>query len=254
MSKGWITFDLDGTLMQNPFIEWVFPEIEKIVNEKTKLNINTKEQLILEHENLMKKGLIVEAYDWDEIVISVLKKNDININIDVEELVIKHSIHPKVYLLEDDILNVLDNLKGKGYKLAIITNGYYKYQFPVIQKLGLTSFFELIITPERVGYAKPNINMIKASMNEKICAHIGDRIDHDIQFSNELGIASVLVHRKMSQSLSDTDLYKRSSTTEGLRYCQEKLKKETKNKKDEFKNEHIPMIMINSIHELKSIL
>jgi len=33
MTKLWITFDLDGTLMQNPFGKWVFPEIAREVGK-----------------------------------------------------------------------------------------------------------------------------------------------------------------------------------------------------------------------------
>lgn len=31
MVKRWITFELDGTIMQNPFIDYVFPEIHNAI-------------------------------------------------------------------------------------------------------------------------------------------------------------------------------------------------------------------------------
>src|SRR5690606_35972955 len=158
--KKWITFDLDGTLMQNPFIGWVFPEIVETIND----HLHDKKdimQLILEkHHERMRNNQTVEAYDWDDILNEIIVQLQLPITINVQKLVQKHAIAPKVYTLEENIVEHLQQLIRKGYSLAVVTNGYYKYQFPVMVALGLEHVFVEIITPEKVGFAKPHPNIL----------------------------------------------------------------------------------------------
>ena len=61
MKKKWITFDLDGTLMQNPFVGHVFPEIERrILLENDKLE-NVIGQLVTMHETRSTNGRTAAA-------------------------------------------------------------------------------------------------------------------------------------------------------------------------------------------------
>ena len=81
MKKKWITFDLDGTLMQNPFVDHVFPEIERRILLKNNKLENIVGQLVTEHETRLKDGRTAAAYDWDDIVMHYLKGNEFeNVN------------------------------------------------------------------------------------------------------------------------------------------------------------------------------
>ena len=256
MKKRWITFDLDGTLMQNPFISWVFPEIDQIVKDGTKFKKGIRDQLVLEHNRLMLEGSVVEAYDWDSIVKKTLLSKGLTANIDVEKLVIKHSTHPKVYLLEEGILDALKQLRENGYFLAAITNGYSVYQLPVLEALQLSPLFDLVITPEKVGYGKPNIKMVEELMSHenRIIAHVGDRIDHDIVFANELDVLSILLYTDMPELLREKDPVKRRESDQCLGYCEQKWRKETNSYNGTFTNQHVPKVVIHSIHELYECL
>lgn len=255
MENKWITFDLDGTLMQNPFGKWVFPEINRIVKKENKYAKDIHSQLVLEHKSRMDKDKIVEAYDWDDILQEVIKRNGLQINLDIEKLVISHSISPKVYLLEEDLLASLEKFKEKGFSLAAVTNGYYKYQLPVLKTLGLLPYFDLVITPDREGYAKPNIKMLKRLIEKAtIVAHVGDRIDHDIVFSNELGIAPILMYKNMPESLMKVDPRKRIESDICINYCINKWGNETGINAIEFKEKQKPEIVIHSVGELLSLV
>ena len=65
-------------------------------------------------------------------------------------------MEPKVYLLEKSVCEVLGELKRNGFSLAVVTNGFTKYQLPVMNVLKLTEHFDLIVTPEEAGFAKPD--------------------------------------------------------------------------------------------------
>jgi len=199
--KKWITFDLDGTLMQNPFEKYVFPEIDEIVSGM-KPGCAVVKEMVLENERRMQNNQYPSAYDWDDILNQFLQNNNIAISIDIEKLVRKHSQIPKVYLLEEGIPEVLCELKTRGYSLAVITNGFYKYQYPVMEAIGIVEFFDEIITPDIVKCGKPNVDMAKSLLDAgTIVAHVGDRIDHDVVLANLLGAKSILIDQHLSESL-----------------------------------------------------
>src|SRR5690625_7347762 len=120
VSKNWITFYLDGTLMQNPFQKWVFPEIEERINQKLK---NTKvivNLLVDKHQSLLEKGKIYEAYDWDMITAGILKDLSLEreLEINVEKSVKKHSVSPTVYLLVEGIDDMLELIRIYCFALS----------------------------------------------------------------------------------------------------------------------------------------
>jgi putative hydrolase of the HAD superfamily len=251
MGKKWITFDLDGTLMQNPFGEWVFPEIERIAGKYLVGGKKILHELVQEHRNRMDAGLIVEAYDWDDIVEKVFSSKQILEKVDVEELVKKHSIRPKVFLLEDGVEATLLQLKEKGFSLAVVTNGFEKYQKPVMDVLGLTNLFDVIITPEKVGYGKPQIEMMASLLQDgdELVAHVGDRLDHDVVFANTLSVLSILVYRNMPERVKVAHPFVRSGMEECMNWFRVKWQKETG--KTELPNNAIPKMVIQSIIEIE---
>ncbi|GAK04933.1 hypothetical protein JCM19037_3391 [Geomicrobium sp. JCM 19037] len=108
--------------------------------------ISMKNLLVEEHNARMSKGQIVEAYDWDQIVSSLFSSQQLTWDQEIEELVKKHSTKGKVYLLNDEIIATLQQLRSKGYTLVAATNGFAKYQLPVMEFLGIASHFDVILT------------------------------------------------------------------------------------------------------------
>ncbi len=156
MKKKWITFDLDGTLMQNPFVDHVFPEIAKRILQKNNKLENIVGQLVYEHETRLKDGRTAVAYDWDDIVEHYLRLNKLNASIDVEKILKEFCKEPNIYLLEEQVYQVLADLRKSGFSLAVVTNGFSKYQLPVMNVLRLTEHFDLIVTPQETGFVKPD--------------------------------------------------------------------------------------------------
>ena len=252
MMKKWITFDLDGTLMQNPFGKWVFPAIEESISKKLQKPFKSTEALVLEHEARMQQNRTVEAYDWDEMVRLLLQEIQLDLDINVEELVLEHSIAPKIYLLEPDSLSVLKKLKEKGYSLATVTNGFYKYQFPVMRELGLSEWFDAIITPEIAGCGKPDVNILKSLQESgEIVAHVGDRLDHDVYLANQSGIPSVLIYHKLPEALKGYRPEERAAAQECKEICRKKLKVENPQvNTNPYPSEYVPTYVLSRMEEL----
>lgn len=249
--KRWITFDLDGTLMQNPFVNHVFPEIVRLVKEQDSSIENVLQDIISEHMSRMEASRFVEAYDWDEIVSVYLAGKGLS-PIHVEKIVCQFCSEPAIYLLEDEVLGVLEGLKAKGYFLAAVTNGYMKYQLPVMDALKLTPLFDAIVSPESVGFAKPDYRIFE-SVNGNIAIHVGDRVEHDIRSAKEAEISSVLINRSMPMDISLLPIAERIGHSKCKPFLLDKLNRETKNGYTELPNWAIPDTIICSLKELLTI-
>lgn len=247
--KKWITFDLDETLMQNPFGKWVFPEVEELVAPFAGKSLFN--EIRSEHKKRMAQQQFKEAYDWDDIIAQVLETQGISIEIDVEALVKKHSTIPKVYLLENESLEVLQRLKEQGFSLGVVTNGFYKYQFPVMKAIGLAEVMDLVLTPCKTMAAKPDIRMGEERLPvREWVAHVGDRLDHDISFANELGIHSILIDRQMPDDLKGRTPEERATDSGYIKRLFQKKIYEGLQHEEKYKPDYI----IHSIHELEHLI
>jgi len=254
MSKRWVTFDLDGTLMQNPFGAWVFPEIAEVISGKLGRKIDIILEMVAEHELRMEQGRYVDAYDWDDILGLRCKQLGMEAPFEIEPLLRKHAVAPKISLLEPGILEILGAIKSRGYSLAVVTNGFYKFQAPVMEGLGLLDYFDEILTPEKVGTGKPDPKMIDVLTGE-VVAHVGDRLDHDVQMANRKNVTSVFVDRNLPDELKEFDPRQRSSDQRMRTRCLEKWKKESRNTAAiALSSVLMPAVVIHSMQELLTIL
>jgi len=102
----------------------------------------------------------------------------------------------KQSILVDSALDVLTYLKGKKYKLFIITNGFKEVQLKKIENAGLSSFFDKVFISEEIKIPKPGREIfeyaIKSSnAKKKQSLMIGDDWEVDIQGAVNFGIDAV---------------------------------------------------------------
>jgi len=253
--KRWITFDLDGTLLQNPFDGAVFPEISSRIKALGFSADEVMAAIYAEHESRMAANRAVDAYDWDEIVNGCMRSKQIPLSFDITALVIKYAHRPHISLLEEQIPAVLEQLVSRGFSLAVVTNGFHKYQYPVMEALGISTYFERVITPEQVGCAKPDTRIWDAIFREgELVAHVGDRIDHDVCAANGLGAVSVMIARTIPETLKRLRPEQRPFDRSFQEYCREKWKSETGMAPPaDFTSRCLPDMVIGSIAELPDL-
>jgi putative hydrolase of the HAD superfamily len=95
-----------------------------------------------------------------------------------------------------DTIEVLDYLKGKGYPLHLITNGFEKTQHAKLRNSGINPYFSQIITSEAAGIMKPHAAIFeyaikKAGTTAEHSIMIGDTLDADIEGGNNAGMDTV---------------------------------------------------------------
>jgi putative hydrolase of the HAD superfamily len=201
-----VSFDLDGVLMQNPFLRGVFPHVRRHMRGSARLRDLSPEeaddlidQAVREAwSERMLAGKFVDAYDWDAIYRDVSDAFGVGAVGDVAELVARYCREPGMIELLPGAEEALRLLQGAGHRLVAITNGYYVYQWPVLEALGIAPFFEEVFTPDRVGLAKPDPAIFERSGSD---VHVGDTLLHDVLGPHLAGVASVWVHAGLPEAI-----------------------------------------------------
>ncbi len=90
-------------------------------------------------------------------------------------------------------LEVLQEIKSSGAKMAIISNGFKEVQYRKLQNSKIDGFFEAVVISEEVGFHKPSplifkhaVNAIGAVKSESLM--IGDDFGNDIEGAQVFGI------------------------------------------------------------------
>ncbi len=260
-----ITFDLDGVLIKNPFMEGVFPEVKEIIKKqfidqngfKAELEKDIWEKIIEEHVKMLNSNQAYLAYDWDRIIQQVAQDMGCSGGIDIAELVKKYCKDPYIKHINKPY-EILDQLSNEAIRLLVVTNGYYKYQYPVLQALKLANYFEDIISPDKTKSIKPEKNIfLKAYQGEEKWFHVGDTLTHDIYGANQVGALSIWVVKQLPENLKKLDPAQRSSSEEGIKLYRDQLQKEINRDiiyKDFSPRDIKPNYIINTLDELDFII
>jgi putative hydrolase of the HAD superfamily len=100
---------------------------------------------------------------------------------------------------------ILDYLKGKGYQLHLITNGFEKTQHLKLDHSGLRPYFQHVITSESSNSVKPQKEIFFYAFNRtgaktENSIMIGDNPDADIQGALNVEMDSVYVNHLNKES------------------------------------------------------
>ncbi|WP_161924872.1 HAD family hydrolase [Actinomyces sp. 432] len=84
-----------------------------------------------------------------------------------------------------DALPCLEELRNRGFKLAVLSNGEYRQQDLKLERIGVRKFFSCVLTSDSLGAAKPHrealdraAEVLNASSAE--LTYIGDDVEIDV--------------------------------------------------------------------------
>ncbi len=149
-----IFFDLDGTLIDSMHI-WFL--IDDEINEYLK---HIEDQ---EFKNKLKYSPIPDIYKiyqqhyGDDLEFKALcdKFDDI--------LLTNYS---NAFELREGVLEMIQKLKEKGFKMCLTTATSSKYVMPFVEKYGLEHYFEFILTPDKAGVKKNELEFFKIALEK----------------------------------------------------------------------------------------
>ncbi len=97
--------------------------------------------------------------------------------------------------LYPDALELLRVLRGQ-YRLGVIAN----HAVDTAQRLGIASYFDVIVTSEELAIAKPDPHIFQQALACANCAPeeaimVGDRLDNDIAPAKRLGMKTIWIRQ-----------------------------------------------------------
>jgi putative hydrolase of the HAD superfamily len=111
------------------------------------------------------------------------------------------SLCPHLTQLFPNTIETLSELKSRGKKLHIITNGFSEVQYLKLEKSGLESFFDVVICSDVLGISKPDLRifneaLLRAGAKASTSIMIGDHLETDVLGANAAGLTGVLFDPK----------------------------------------------------------
>lgn len=194
----YILFDLDRTLwdfdanaQNNIYIHLV----------KYNLPIEDKEEFYRKYNEinhrlwaLYEKGeLIKETLRWERFYLTLLEYG-----IDDKELAVKFGNEyldemPKQTILMPYAAEVLEKLKERGCRMALITNGFKEVQYTKLINSGIDKYFDAVMISEEQGVHKPSPIIFKRALEaiggvKSETLMVGDDFVNDIEGAMIFGI------------------------------------------------------------------
>lgn len=189
-----VVFDLDDTLIsEKKYIESGYRHIASVLSKQ----LNKFEQEIFQLLN----ELFIES---PKMVFNRLleKLGESYAQDTIEKLINEYRNHFPTIEFYEDVLPCLHELRNKGIKLGIITDGYAVSQKQKLKAVRAYEMFDEIVITDELGreYWKPHIKpyeLMKIKLNEDYnsMAYIGDNVLKDFVTANSLGITTIHIKR-----------------------------------------------------------
>ncbi len=95
-----------------------------------------------------------------------------------------------------DAEHTLTQLKARGFKLGIVTNGVSESHIGKLARLGLGHFFDTVLMPDQTGFAKPDPRQFylacqRLGVLPEHTAHIGDSLVSDVSGARNAGLTAI---------------------------------------------------------------
>ena len=213
MKSKYVVFDLDDTLMYEiDFLKSAYKEIAGYVDSENREDLGNK---------------MFDWYTHGYNVFNLIEKEYSNFS--VNQLLTIYRNHFPDLNLKEEVKEVFEYCKLKGYKLGLVTDGRSITQRNKLKALEIDNVFDKLIISEEFGTTKPNERNFKVFIEDQIMEYyyIADNPKKDFIAPNRLGWKTICLLDKGKN-----------------------IHPQNFNVKDEF----LPKIKIKSIIELKSYL
>jgi len=202
-----VMFDLGLTLIRTAS----FPEIYKLI--LASFDVQVSVNAIVEALKETEKEFDVSTYDenkrqefWTNYNAALIKKLGVTENVvflasQIDELWWRFS-HVEIF---DDVEPTFSELKSRGLKIGLVSNGFQKDLDHVLSELDLKKWFDSVVCIDSCNCAKPNkeiflyaLDRLQTNPNETV--FVGNSIEQDYDGALAVGIRPFLIDRENKHS------------------------------------------------------
>ncbi len=183
-----IAIDLDETLVHSVGA-WnqIFEETFRKLSRASGIDIDTIKRICREYRLELMKHSSPKAFDWNHILEYLSNVLGVNVHVEFEAEAIKVARRSK---LADGAVDVLRELRKRGFRIVISTNGNWKYQKYIVEYHGLLEFVDEVRASDLVGCLKNSREFFNG-----IDISVGDHPIFDVHYPIIFGLKAVLVKR-----------------------------------------------------------
>lgn len=197
-----VLFDLGGTLVRTADI----PEIYRRILDAIGVKVSPDEVLKAHRANGKEfdpvEGMVEMGRDfWIKWNLKVLERVGIKENREflarkIDELWWEHA-NLEVY---QDVRATLAQLKAKGIKTGVVTNGLQADYQQILSKLGLTDSFDTVVGIDTCNTAKPDEKIFlyaldKLHVRPEEAIFVGNSVEYDYEGAKEAGLKPLIINR-----------------------------------------------------------
>ncbi|MCD8786517.1 HAD family hydrolase [Staphylococcus gallinarum] len=186
-----ILFDLDGTILdrKSSLINFIDYQYNKFNNYLNHINQTTFKNKFLELDR--------NGYVWKDKVytqlIDIFNITGLSADVLLDDYINNFCNQCLPY---PNLKETLDILKSNRYKLGIITNGKYPFQYYNIKSLQIEEYMDVILVSEKENIKKPNPLIFeraakKLNIDLCECLFVGDSYKNDYIASKSAGMYSI---------------------------------------------------------------
>ena len=187
-----VSFDLDGTLFDNTFVDSVWlEEIPRLYSVKNGISVDDAKKIVKREYDLVGK----EKLEWYDIDYWTRK---FGLKVKAEKLLRSFEHKIRTY---PEVPVVLEQLKQKGFRLVVVTNAHREFVGLELEKAKMRDYFDRVFSSTSdFGVVKKTVKLYR-----KVCSilgvspeeviHVGDDQKFDFDVPRRLGILAFHLDR-----------------------------------------------------------
>lgn len=196
MIKG-IAFDFDHTLYdRDGTYEKMLSGFMKFFAEYLREGI-TQEEVLEAIQHCDRTGIYIDGHFggiYQNTVESGIFAKEPGYEVYYEGYIEKN--YPQNIVLYRDTISTLDGLRGKGYKVGILTNGPSKYQRDKIEYAGLSNHVDAVVVGGELPNSKPHKDAFVEVCRQlgcriEECVYVGDHPINDVDGARKAGMKAI---------------------------------------------------------------
>ena len=191
-----ISFDLDGTLFDNRFVDSIWlEEIPRLYSVKMKGSVDDARRIVRREYDMVGK----ERLEWYDIRYWIRR---FGLNVETKELLRNFEHRIKTY---PEVPTVLEQLRKRGFRLVVVTNAGREFVELELEKADMKNRFD------RVFSSTSDFGVVKKTVKlyQRVCSilgvspqemiHVGDDRKFDFDVPRRLGILAFYLDRTGKQ-------------------------------------------------------